>query len=211
LDTETGKHFFWLEQDSMEDENLDVPANESASAGDDNGSQPEASPRQESRAPQAELKIGSGASEAAGEEAAPEHAPTIRGKVDRFGHAMGTGRRKTSVARVRISEGSGKILINDRTTEDYFKLERDQRYVDAPLRATEMQGKVDIWVRVDGGGTTGQAGAVMLGIARALQALHEELHGVLSSGGFLTRDDRMVERKKYGYKKARKSFQFSKR
>ena len=124
---------------------------------------------------------------------------------------MGTGRRKTAVARVRIREGSGAMTINGRTAEDYFKVERDRNNVAAPLVATDMNGKVDVWVRVDGGGTTGQAGAVMLGIARALQVMREELHPILSDGGFLTRDDRMVERKKYGYKKARKSFQFSKR
>ena len=157
---------------------------------------------------QPELTLGSGA---AGAEDAPEHTPTVRGKIDRFGAAMGTGRRKTSVARVRIREGSGGLTVNGRTTEDYFKVERDRNNVEAPLVATGMNGKVDVWVRVDGGGTTGQAGAVMLGIARALQTINPDLHAALSDGGFLTRDDRMVERKKYGYKKARKSFQFSKR
>ena len=83
--------------------------------------------------------------------------------------------------------------------------------VNAPLRATEQLGKVDVWVRVNGGGTTGQTGAIVLGVARALQVMDPDLHHVLADGGFLTRDGRMVERKKYGYKKARKSFQFSKR
>ncbi|HVV99204.1 MAG TPA: 30S ribosomal protein S9 [Planctomycetaceae bacterium] len=124
---------------------------------------------------------------------------------------MGTGRRKTSVARVRLKTGKGEMTINDRTLEEYFPTERDRNSVLAPLRATGMEGKVDIWVRVNGGGTTGQAGAILLGIARALQALNPELHGKLSDGGYLTRDGRMVERKKYGYKKARRSFQFSKR
>ena len=141
----------------------------------------------------------------------PKPAPRVRGKIDRFGAAMGTGRRKTSVARVRITDGDGRIRVNGKSLDDYFCVERDRHMVTAPLRATEMDGKVNVWVRVSGGGTTGQTGAVVLGIARALQAKNEGLHETLSDGHFLTRDDRMVERKKYGFKKARKSFQFSKR
>jgi small subunit ribosomal protein S9 len=144
-------------------------------------------------------------------EEAPSMATVIRGKIDKFGVAMGTGRRKTSVARVRIQRGDGKLTVNGRNVEDYCRLERDRIDIEAPLRATDTFGKVDVWVRVQGGGTTGQAGAVVLGIARALQAMDASLHSKLSEGGFLTRDSRMVERKKYGYKKARKSFQFSKR
>ncbi len=143
--------------------------------------------------------------------AAEKRTPVIRGKIDRFGVAMGTGRRKTSVARVRIQQGDGKLAINDRELDDYFRTERDRKMIEAPLRATDSYGEVDVWVRVDGGGTTGQTGAIVLGIARALQAMDPDLHRVLSEGGYLTRDGRMVERKKYGYKKARKSFQFSKR
>ncbi len=124
---------------------------------------------------------------------------------------MGTGRRKTSVARVRIKDGDGKLTINDRELSDYFPTERDQQIVQGPLKATQSLGKVDVWVRVNGGGTTGQAGAIVLGIARALQARDASLHHRLADGGYLTRDGRMVERKKYGFKKARKSFQFSKR
>jgi small subunit ribosomal protein S9 len=182
-------------------ENSD-PAEDNAATGSGGQAAPDATP---------ELTLGSGAPASGDEPESADHVPTMRGKIDRFGAAMGTGRRKTSVARVRIQNGSGKMTINGRTSEDYFKVERDRNNVQAPLRATEMQGKVDVWVRVDGGGTTGQAGAVMLGIARALQAMNADLHSILSDGGFLTRDDRMVERKKYGYKKARKSFQFSKR
>lgn len=141
----------------------------------------------------------------------PTIAPTIRGKIDRFGTAIGTGRRKTSVARVRIKPGDGKITINGRTLEEYSGVERDRAMVMAPLVATERVGKVDVWIRVNGGGTTGQTGAMVLGIARALQAKEPELHHILADRGFLTRDGRMVERKKYGLKKARKSFQFSKR
>jgi small subunit ribosomal protein S9 len=155
------------------------------------------------------LDIGS---EAATEVAPVERpAPTIRGKLDRFGVAMGTGRRKTAVARVRVKDGSGKISVNERELEEFFPLERDRLMIMAPLKATETEGKVDIWVRVDGGGSTGQTGAIVLGIARALQAKNNALHPKLSEGGFLTRDSRMVERKKYGHKKARRSFQFSKR
>ena len=142
---------------------------------------------------------------------APKVASVIRGKVTKEGVALGTGRRKTSVARVRIQDGSGKLTINGRDLAEYFTLERDQNMILAPLKATGTDGTVDIWVRVNGGGSTGQTGAVVLGIARALQAKDPELHHTLSDGNYLTRDGRMVERKKYGKKKARKSFQFSKR
>jgi small subunit ribosomal protein S9 len=135
----------------------------------------------------------------------------IRGKIDRHGVAIGTGRRKSSVARVRIVDGDGAMVINGRTLDNYFQIERDRLLIEAPLKATETFGTVDVWVRVNGGGLTGQAGAIVLGIARALQAKNPDLHEALSDGGYLTRDGRMVERKKYGYKKARKSFQFSKR
>ena len=102
-------------------------------------------------------------------------------------------------------------MINGRTLEDYLTFERDRNMVVAPLKQTETHGTVDIWVRVEGGGTTGQTGAIVLGIARALQAKNPNLHADLHHGGFLTRDERMVERKKPGKAKARKSFQFSKR
>ena len=141
----------------------------------------------------------------------PRVAPVIRGKIDKFGTAIGTGRRKTSVARVRIKDGDGKITVNGRELDEYFKMERDRQDIIAPLESTATFGNVDVWVRVNGGGTTGQSGAIVLGIARALQARDPSLHGVLSDGGYLTRDSRMVERKKYGFRKARRSFQFSKR
>ena len=158
-----------------------------------------------------ELTLGGGAPADDAALRDPNYQPVIRGRMDRFGVAMGTGRRKTSVARVRVRPGNGKLTINERPLDDFFRIERDRLHIEAPLKATDMQGKVDVWVRVDGGGTTGQAGAVVLGIARALQVLNPELHHTLSDGGFLTRDSRMVERKKYGRKKARRSFQFSKR
>ncbi|MBS0267108.1 MAG: 30S ribosomal protein S9 [Planctomycetes bacterium] len=154
-----------------------------------------------------------GTSAASAEPAAPVvRLPTvIRGKIDASGTAISTGRRKTAVARVRLKKGTGKVTVNGRAFEEYFPVERHRLLIEAPLKATGMYGQVDIWVRASGGGINGQAGAVILGIARAVQALHPELHGPLSDGGFLTRDDRMVERKKYGHKKARRSFQFSKR
>jgi len=146
--------------------------------------------------------------------AAPVEFPTFRprGKLDKNGVAMGTGRRKTAVARVRLkTSGSGKFEVNGRPMTEFFRLERDQMMVESPLKATEKLGTLDVWVRVEGGGTTGQAGAVLLGIARALEAIDVTVHAKLSERGFLTRDPRMVERKKYGFKKARRSFQFSKR
>lgn len=150
-----------------------------------------------------------------GSESEPEEyeraAPMIRGHVDKTGAALGTGRRKTAVARVRIRDGNGGISINGRELTQFFPLERDQQMVLAPLKATNTLETVDVTVRVMGGGTTGQTGAVVLGIARALQVRNPDSHHELSDGGFLTRDGRMVERKKYGYKKARRSFQFSKR
>ncbi|MCA9079892.1 MAG: 30S ribosomal protein S9 [Planctomycetaceae bacterium] len=156
------------------------------------------------------LDIGSQAADVDGE-AVPHHDPVIRGKVDKFGTAWGTGRRKTAVARVRLKDGSGQITVNDRAFEDYFAIERDREMIMRILKATETDGKVDVAIRVRGGGPTGQTGAVVLGIARALQAKNPGLHHQLHAGGFLTRDGRMVERKKYGFKKARRSFQFSKR
>lgn len=135
----------------------------------------------------------------------------IHGKLDRHGVAIGTGRRKTSVARVRLKAGNGATSINGRQLEEYFKNIRDLQMIEAPLIAAEKLGQVDLWVRVSGGGTTGQTGAIVMGIARALEALNPSLHPMLSENGFLTRDSRMVERKKYGFKKARRSPQFSKR
>ena len=123
----------------------------------------------------------------------------------------GTGRRKSSVARVRIRRGEGQFVVNGRDMEDYFVRERDRDYVRAPLKVTRTLNKYDVLVRVNGGGITGQAGAVVLGIARALRMAESETEHVLREGGYLTRDARMVERKKYGRRKARGSFQFSKR
>ena len=123
----------------------------------------------------------------------------------------GTGRRKSSVARVRVFAGTGKIIINDREIDDYFGLETLKLIVRQPLALTETEEKFDIICRVAGGGVTGQAGAIRHGIARALLQYDENLRPALKKAGFLTRDPRMKERKKYGLKGARRAPQFSKR
>lgn len=125
--------------------------------------------------------------------------------------ALGTGRRKTSVARVRIRAGKGKITINDRELEDFFCVPQDQNAVTAPLDHCEVRGSVDVIIRVHGGGTTGQAGACMQGIARALLKHDSDLSDKLREKHFLSRDSRMKERKKYGLHGARRGTQFSKR
>ena len=123
----------------------------------------------------------------------------------------GTGRRKSSVARVRVYNGTGKITINDRDIDEYFGLETLKLIVRQPLALTDNIGKYDVVCRVTGGGVTGQAGAIRHGISRALLQANEELRPALKKAGFLTRDPRMKERKKYGLKKARRAPQFSKR
>ena len=123
----------------------------------------------------------------------------------------GTGRRKAAVARVRVRAGTGKFEVNKRALEQFFTQDRDRCDAVAPLKATETFGKVDVFVNVGGGGVTGQAGAIVLGLARALKVANVEYDEVLRAGGYLTRDSRMVERKKYGRRGARRSFQFSKR
>ncbi len=123
----------------------------------------------------------------------------------------GTGRRKKSVARVRVYNGTGKITINGRDIDDYFGLETLKLIVRQPLVLTGNENKFDIVCRVGGGGVTGQAGAIRHGLSRALLQVDEELRQQLKKAGFLTRDPRMKERKKYGLKKARKASQFSKR
>jgi small subunit ribosomal protein S9 len=125
--------------------------------------------------------------------------------------ALGTGRRKTSVARVRIRAGSGKITVNDRPFEEFFCIEQDRNAVVAPLTHCDVRNTVDVIIRVHGGGTTGQAGACMQGIARALIKHDSDLSDKLREKSFLTRDARMRERKKYGLHGARRGTQFSKR
>ena len=123
----------------------------------------------------------------------------------------GTGRRNNSVARVRVYNGTGKITINDRDIDDYFGLETLKLIVRQPLAVAGVEGKFDIVVRVAGGGVSGQAGAIRHGLSRALLVYDENLRGELKKAGFLTRDPRMKERKKYGLKAARRAPQFSKR
>ena len=123
----------------------------------------------------------------------------------------GTGRRKSSVARVRVYNGTGKITINDRDIDEYFGLETLKLIVRQPLALTDNIGKFDVVCRVTGGGVTGQAGAIRHGNSRALLQADEELRPALKKAGFLTRDPRMKERKKYGLKGARRAPQFSKR
>jgi len=123
----------------------------------------------------------------------------------------GTGRRKSSVARVYIMPGTGKITINKRSLDEYFGLDTLKLIVNQPLVLTQNVGKLDILVNVRGGGTTGQAGAIRHGISRALCDMDAEYRPVLKKAGFLTRDPRMKERKKYGLKSARRAPQFSKR
>ena len=129
----------------------------------------------------------------------------------KYGWWWGTGRRKTAVARVRIRPGKGEFKINKRSIDEYFTEPRDRADVVAPLAATEMQGKMDVFVNLKGGGYMGQAGAVLLGVARALKTYDCTLEDVLREHGYLTRDARKVERKKYGQRGARRRFQFSKR
>ncbi len=121
------------------------------------------------------------------------------------------GRRKTSVARVILKNGNGKITVNDREFEQFFPQLLSREDILLPFKATETEGKYDVHVKVDGGGTTGQAQAIRLGIARALLEINPDFRSNLKIDGLLTRDPRMVERKKYGRPKARKRFQFSKR
>lgn len=129
----------------------------------------------------------------------------------RTGDATGTGRRKSSVARVRIRPGQGQLTINGRSVENFFCEEQDRHSALAPLAATSVGEQVNILIRVNGGGPTGQAGAVRLGLARALKEYDGETEAVLREQHLLTRDGRMKERKKYGLRGARKGTQFSKR
>jgi len=123
----------------------------------------------------------------------------------------GVGRRKTAVARVRLASGSGKIEINGRTLNDYFTAEKDRKAIFGPLEVTNTGGRMDVLVNASGGGPTGQCGAIVMGLGRALKAYDKSLEVALRGAGFLTRDSRMKERKKYGQRGARRRFQFSKR
>jgi small subunit ribosomal protein S9 len=138
-------------------------------------------------------------------------APLREQQLDKYGRAYATGRRKNAVARVWLKPGSGKIVINGREQETYFARPTLRLVINQPFGVAERQGQYDVEATVVGGGLSGQAGAVKHGIAQALTRYEPALRGVVKQAGFLTRDSRAVERKKYGRAKARRSFQFSKR
>jgi small subunit ribosomal protein S9 len=142
--------------------------------------------------------------------AAPE-APKYVQKLDKQGRAYATGKRKNAVARVWIKPGAGKIMVNTKAVELFFARPVLRMLIQQPLVAASRQTQYDVICTVSGGGLSGQAGAVRHGISKALTYFEPDLRGVLKRGGFLTRDSRVVERKKYGQAKARRSFQFSKR
>ena len=142
---------------------------------------------------------------------ATEVAPAKPAAVDRGGFNLGTGRRKSAVARVRIKPGDGKFLVNKREIDKHFSEMRDRQDIVEPLKVTNTQGSIDVLVKVHGGGFTGQAGAIRLGLSRALKNYDPSLESALRDNGMLSRDPRRVERKKYGQPGARKRFQFSKR
>ena len=135
----------------------------------------------------------------------------IEPRLDAFGRAYATGKRKDAVARVWIKPGAGKIVVNTREVETYFARPVLRMLIQQPLVATNRSGQYDVVCTVSGGGLSGQAGAVRHGLSKALMNYEPDLRGALKRGGFLTRDPRVVERKKYGRAKARRSFQFSKR
>ncbi|HSI32333.1 MAG: 30S ribosomal protein S9 [Phycisphaerae bacterium] len=138
-------------------------------------------------------------------------APESTGPQGKVTFIWGTGRRKSAVARVRVAPGSGKVTINGRELNDYFTSERDRKALFGPFEVTNTGGKMDLHARCSGGGPTGQAGAVILGLSRALTKLDKTLEPALRNANYLTRDPRMKERKKYGQRGARRRFQFSKR
>jgi small subunit ribosomal protein S9 len=136
---------------------------------------------------------------------------TVQKDASKTEYSWGTGRRKAAIARVRIRPGEGKLAVNNRKLDEYFTQEQDRKAVLAPLLAVEADKSFDVFANVKGGGPSGQAGAVVLGIARALKNYNESYLPALRSNGYLTRDPRMKERKKYGQRGARRRFQFSKR
>ena len=142
---------------------------------------------------------------------AAAEAPRYVKKVDKQGRAYATGKRKDAVARVWVKPGSGKITVNTRAFEVYFARPVLRMMIQQPLVTSNRQGQYDVICTVSGGGLSGQAGAVRHGLSKALTNFEPELRNALKKGGFLTRDSRVVERKKYGRAKARRSFQFSKR
>ena len=149
--------------------------------------------------------------DALSQQSAAVDAPVHVQKLDKFGRAYATGKRKDAVARVWVRPGTGKITVNDRAVEVYFARPVLRLIINQPFAAAAREGSYDVVCTVSGGGLSGQAGALRHGISRALTYYEPELRAPLKKGGFLTRDSRVVERKKYGRAKARRSFQFSKR
>jgi len=172
----------------------------------------EAKPEAEKKEPEKPAaETAAPAAEAASEKPAEAPAaPKLKAKRKKT-YFWGTGRRKSSVARVRICPGTGLFQVNGKELKDYFGIERWRQQATSALAVTSTANKVDVFVNVHGGGPSGQAGATILGVARALLEMDESLATILRSKGFLTRDSRKVERKKYGRRGARRSFQFSKR
>ncbi|MDR2458648.1 MAG: 30S ribosomal protein S9 [Holosporales bacterium] len=140
-----------------------------------------------------------------------DEVPPREQRLDAYGRSYATGKRKNSIARVWIKPGAGRVLVNDTPQEDYFKRAVLSMVIQQPFTATSRDGQYDVYCTVSGGGLSGQAGAVRHGISKALDAFEPDLHKLLKQVGFLTRDSRIVERKKYGHRKARRRFQFSKR
>lgn len=165
---------------------------------------------------QAEATTESAGETPAGDDApaappAPEPAGPAEPKIDEQGRAYATGKRKNAVARVWIKPGSGGLVVNGKEGPQYFARPVLQMIINQPFEAADRGGQYDVWCTVKGGGLSGQAGAVRHGISKALTFMEPGLRPTLKKGGFLTRDSRTVERKKYGKRKARRSFQFSKR
>jgi small subunit ribosomal protein S9 len=176
----------------------------------DNATAPAGASAPETQVPASTLGLNLPAGSVAAD-ATPVVAPTKKAPKGGGIWVWGTGRRKTAVARVRIKPGSGTFLVKKREVKDYFRSEQTQLDCYSPLKVTKTVGKYDIFVNVHGGGQMGQAGAIMLGVARALMKADPALEAALRDGRYLTRDSRKVERKKPGQPCARKRFQFSKR
>ena len=194
-------------------------ADENSGAGEDENSVTAATdaPNRQQTGSLADLKDMVEGAAAGGDDAAPplasdgEPAISAEPKIDANGRAYATGKSKNAIARVWIKPGAGRIMVNGREFETYFARPVLQMILNQPFEVVDRIDQYDIWCTVKGGGLSGQAGAVRHGVSRAL-TLHEPgLRGILKKGGFLTRDSRVVERKKYGNRKARRSFQFSKR
>ena len=164
---------------------------------------------EEGSAAPADVPAGASAGDSAA--AAAATATMVEPKIDEHGRSYATGKRKDAIARVWIKPGPGKITVNGRDQETYFARPVLRMVINQPFGVTEREGQYDVTCTVKGGGLSGQAGAVKHGISKALMFFEPALRGVLKKEGFLTRDSRVVERKKYGRRKARRSFQFSKR